>query len=207
MDYERSFLEKVVQGLQNTAAKIGRAFEQTKGPVGFVLDKLLAVGRFYKNRIWKHARNKEGNLTWLRTSMVLFFTVALFWIVPTTLHATWQGALMATTMKRETIYLNNAEEVDPEGNVHAIRGCANIPCSESDAIYFRVRPTLAHTIYALVDHGRVFYPDYTASVVAPGVNECEVVSYGIRIKALMRGWDVFPDMLDATCTPYNAPQL
>lgn len=39
--------------------------------------------------------------------------------------------------------------------------------------------------------------------IAPGINRCEVLSYGISVKALMRGWGIYPLMLDAVCEPYN----
>jgi hypothetical protein len=114
--------------------------------------------------------------------------------------AAWRVAMMASTWRQEKEYLISAEEVDAVEGIHAIRGCRQIPCAEEDAIYFRVRGTLAHTIWSVVARGTFIYPDCTASVVAPGVNLCDVTSYGIRVTALIRGWDLYPDMLYATCT-------
>lgn len=203
MDYERSTLEKWVQGIENLFKRAGTSYEGTKGVRQKMARALKSIGRIYHKIFWRHARNKDGKLTKTRVGAVLVTTLVALWMVPITLTAAWQGALMATTFKNEHIYLMSTQEIDPDGNVHSVRGCFELPCEESDAIYFRVSPSLMHTAYSLVDHGGFFYPDYTTSVVAPGVNSCQVQSYGVRIKSLMRGWDVFPHMLNATCSPYE----
>lgn len=203
MTYQKNTLERIVARIESTiAATAGILSLLNKGPLGWVLRKLGQFGRWYRSRIWnRYARNAEGQMTKKRVTATVLATLLALWITPSILHAAWQGTLMATTWEDEVLYLTNAEEVGED--IHSVRGCRKIPCSESDAIYFRVRTSLMHNVYALVDHGSVFYPDYTASVVAPGVNRCDVTSYGFRVKALMRGWDVYPDMLDATCVPYE----
>ena len=128
-------------------------------------------------------------------------TAAVLYLVTPVLYFGYEVGLYAFTQKNETIYLTNAQELDPEGDVHAVRGCEALPCSEANTVYFRVRPTLFTHLHSLLDHGDVFYPDRTASVVAPGVNECQVKSYGVRLKFLMRRWDIYPDLLDAVCQP------
>jgi len=117
------------------------------------------------------------------------------------LFFSYQATLFLTTQQYEVIYLTNAEEVNPEDDVYSVRGCETIPCSEANSVYFRVRPTAFHQVYSLFTRGYFFYPDRVAAVVAPGVNECQVYSYGIRIKTLMRRGDWYPDMLDAVCSP------
>lgn len=37
--------------------------------------------------------------------------------------------------------------------------------------------------------------------MTPSCPECVTTSYGIRIKALMRGWDIYPSLLSASCHP------
>ena len=137
-----------------------------------------------------------------RAGWTIFGTLFALWLVPSILLTGWQAGLMAVTMKHEEVFLTSAEEIDPEGEVHAIRGCRSIPCSEADATYFRVRSTWMHDGYALLKRGHMFYPEEVAGVVAPGVNRCQVTSYGIRMRALMRGWGIYPDMLNAVCTPW-----
>jgi hypothetical protein len=57
-----------------------------------------------------------------------------------------------------------------------------------------------------VNHKNIFYPDYVAAAVPPGVHRCVILSYGIRIKLLMRQYDVWPDLLEASCKPVDAPR-
>jgi hypothetical protein len=208
MDYEKNTLEKIVEKIENTHTKAGSLFLSVKkGPLGCIWSKICAIGRFYKNKIWyKFATNKNNTHTPIRVTSVLVVTAFTLWAIPILFGALFQGSLMATTWKNEEIYLTSADEVDSIKDIHSVRGCRNIPCSESDAIYFRVSKSFAHHIYSYVDHKDLFYPEYTASVVAPGVNKCTVKSYGLRIKFLMRGWDLYPYMMDAVCTPYETNQ-
>lgn len=203
MTYQKNTAEKAVAGLESMAERIAKAFAFLKGsPLGWLYRTVGKLAGWYRRRVWQRfARKADGNLGKRRVSAILFSTAFAFWMIPAMIGAVWQGTLMLTTWENETIFLTNSEEVGDD--VFAIKGCRKIPCSEADATYFRVRSTLAHTIYAFGTRGNAFYPDYTASVVAPGVNSCEVTSYGIRVKALMRGWDVYPDMLDAVCVPYQ----
>ncbi len=203
MTHEKNTLERVVAWIESVIATIvGLLSFLNKGPLGWIFRKVGQFTRWYRRRVWdRYARNGDGQLTKKRTAGTLISTMLVIWMIPTVIYACWQGLLMATTWENEELYLTSAEEVGDD--IHSVRGCRKIPCSESDAIYFRVRSSLMHNLYAIADHGSVFYPDYTASVVAPGVNSCKVVSYGFRVKALMRGWDIYPDMLDATCVPYE----
>lgn len=206
MDIRKNWLERAVQFTQNKAqATTDFYHDHAHGPLRRIVRIVRGIALWYRYSIWdRFTKNDDEKRTPKRVAATVFATLLALYLVPTALHATWQAGLMAATWRDEVVYLTAAEEVDPDGDVHSIRGCREIPCKESDSIYFRVRPTWMHDIYALITRGSVFYPDYVASVVAPGVNRCEVTSYGIRIRALMRGWDVFPDMLDAVCTPFDA---
>jgi hypothetical protein len=209
MEIKRNWLERAVQFTQTKAQGLTDFYhDRAHGPLSRLVRIIKATALWYKRRIWdRYTVNEDEKRTPKRVAATVFATLLALYLIPTALHATWQGGLMALTWRDEIVYLNAAEEVDPDGDVHSIRGCREIPCRESDSIYFRVRPTWMHDVYALITRGTVFYPDYVASVVAPGVNRCEVVSYGIRVRALMRGWDIFPDMLDAVCTPYDASKV
>lgn len=162
------------------------------------------IWRVYSRQIWnRFARNRDGRVTPKRAGWTVLGTVIFLAIMPTVLHLGWQVALFQTTWKDEVIYLTSAEEIDPENEIHSIRGCRQLPCAESDSVYFRVRSSVLHDAHAMWTKGHRFYPEEVAGVVAPGVNRCEVRSYGIRVKALMRGWGIYPDMVDAICVPYT----
>jgi hypothetical protein len=116
------------------------------------------------------------------------------------------GILILASKKSETFYLYNSEEIDPEANVHSVRGCRVIgECSEKDSIYFRVKPRLAHDIWKLTLYGNPIYvPDHVVAPIAPGVNKCLVTYYGYRmtsswISRLLRSFQVYPIMLEASC--------
>ena len=206
MSHQMNTAEKVAAKLEGVMAGLAAAFAFLKGsPLGWLYRTGSRFAGWYRRKIWQRfARKLDGSFGKRRVAAIVFGTAFAVWMIPAMIGAVWQGTLMLTTWRTETIFLTNSEEVGED--VFAIKGCRKIPCSEADATYFRVRSTLAHTIYAFGTRGNAFYPDYTASVVAPGVNSCDVTSYGIRIKALMRGWDVYPDMLDAVCVPYQTDE-
>lgn len=205
MEIKKNVIERAVHFVETKWLAVSDWYHRhAHGPLSWIVRTIAAIGRWYRDSIWmRFAENKDGKRTAKRMAGTIAATLLVLWMLPSIFLATWQASLMLFTFERETVYLTAAEEVDPSGDIHAIRGCRAIPCNESDSIYFRVRPTWMHDIYSLWTRGSVFYPDYVASVVAPGVNKCEVSSYGIRIRALMRGWDIFPEMLDASCTPYE----
>lgn len=209
MDTPKNTIERAVHYVETKWAAISDTYHRrAHGPLSWIVRTIAAIGRWYRDRVWKRfTRNADGERTPKRIAATLFTTLLVLWMIPSALLATWQVGLMATTWKsQEEIFLTSAEEIDPEGEIHSIRGCRNIPCGEKDAIYFRVRSSWMHDVYAMKTRGYFFYPEEVASVVAPGVNKCTVTSYGIRVRALMRGWGIYPDMLDATCTPYANSQ-
>lgn len=190
----------------NSKLAAGEAFwnERMSGPFAFIFGLIARMFRLYKAKIWnRFARGKDGEYTKTRISGTILGTLVGLWMIPQVLLGVWQVALFQFTWRDEVLYLTSAEEIDPENEVHAVRGCRQIPCSEADAVYFRVRSTLLHNGWSLYSRGGMFYPEEVAGIIAPGVNSCEVQSYGIRVKALMRGWGVYPDMLNAVCVPYS----
>lgn len=170
-----------------------------------VVRRVGRVWRWWSDKymwIWsKVVYNKEGKFSRMRAGIMILATALSFYLIPTGLFFTYQTTLFLTSQQYEVIYLTNSEEVDPDGDVYSVRGCEALPCSEQNSVYFRVRPTAFHHTYSFIDRGYLFYPDRVASVVAPGVNKCQVHSYGIRLKTLMRRGDWYPDMLDAVCEP------
>jgi hypothetical protein len=154
--------------------------------------------------IWsKLVYDDAGKFRRYRAGLTIVGTIGMLYIIPFMLFLAWQTTLYMTTRNQETIFLTLSQEIDPENDIHSIKGCEAIPCSEDNSVYYRVRPTTFHQFYAFGTRGSMFYPDLVASVVAPGYNKCEVHSYGIRVKTLMRKFDIYPDMLDAVCTPYE----
>jgi hypothetical protein len=42
--------------------------------------------------------------------------------------------------------------------------------------------------------------------VPPGLSECSIIRYGVRIKPLMRRFDLYQQILDARCALVQAQQ-
>lgn len=151
-----------------------------------------------------------------RATLLFLATIAaVFALTPTktgrivrffTVEPVIDGVMILVSMRTEQFYLNNSEEVDPDENIHAVRGCSvEGKCSETEAVYFRVAPRLAHDIWKLVTHGNpVFVPDHVVAPIAPGVNRCDVTYYGYRmtsswISRVVRALQIYPTMVEASC--------
>lgn len=118
--------------------------------------------------------------------LVLLFDIALYF---------------ATVNRDEVVYLTNSQEIIPEDNVHSVQGCHQLPCTDENSFYFRIRATLFNELWSLL-HGRgLFFPDYVAASVPLSISECRITSYGVRVKIFMRGMDIYPDLLRTECTP------
>lgn len=171
---------------------------------GWLGDRALRAAAWYKRRVWdRWAVNASGKVTALRAAITAIITASVIWCVPAVIATAWNAGLMLTTWKVETVFLTATEEIDPDNDVHSVRGCVSFPCTEKEAVYYRVSRNALHDVYSLTKRGYFFYPEEVASVVAPGVNKCEVTSYGIRLRAMMRGWGVYPHLLNAVCAPFR----
>lgn len=203
----------VVSGLvSNVLAPIWRF---VRPPLAFVARGYL---RFW-NR-WAYVPDKAGKertLSRTRSSVVVVATiVALSMFTNTqlgsavrfvTVEPLVDGVLMALSKRTEVFYLTQSDEIDPENNIHSVRGCRKRgECAEIDAAYFRVQPRLSHDVWKLVTYGNpVYVPDHIVAPIAPGLNECHVTYYGYRmtsswIARILRSLQFYPTMLEAKCT-------
>jgi hypothetical protein len=144
---------------------------------------------------------KSGHFSRLRAGLMVTATIAAIYVIPQLTLFLLHAGLFLATAKRETVYLTQSQEIYPDHDVHSVKGCEELPCTEQSSIYYRVRPYSFHHAWSLVKRGTLFYPDFVAATVPPGVSRCTTLSYGLRIKLLMRQWDLYPDLLDAVCEP------
>jgi hypothetical protein len=173
------------------------------------------------NRLAFKTNKKTGErkLSRRRAGLLIGFTVVVIsTVTPTalgnlvrfiTVEPIFDGILIATSLRKETFYLNSSEEIDPVENIYSVRGCKHEGmCEEKDAVYFRVRPRLSHDIWKFVMYDNPIYvPDHVVAPIAPGVNTCTVTYYGYRmtsswIARLLRSLQIYPTMLEASCS-YN----
>ncbi|MBR0664747.1 hypothetical protein GXW71_10330 [Roseomonas hellenica] len=158
-----------------------------------------SVFRWYR-LLWVRCTHNEygGFVYWRGGAMILATGVALY-LIPVVLGFVAQTALYFTTRNYEEVYLIQSEEIYPDDNVWAVRGCDRLPCDRDSSIYFRISPTPFNHLWSVVNTGWLFVPDDVGSGVPTGLTRCWVRSYGIRIKTLMRRFEIYPDALDISC--------
>lgn len=153
-------------------------------------------------RLWNrivHVPDQYGNPCFSKARAIPFVGATLAFVL--LLPMMGDTFLYFGTVKREIVYLNNSQEILPIEGVHSVQGCQRLPCTEGDAIYFRIRPTLFNEVWSLLHHRTWFYSDYVAAAVPPVVSKCEAVTYGVRVKLFVRGLNIYPDLIDVSCQP------
>lgn len=172
-------------------------------PLGPVRRVLLWAGRTlfgWYRRLWIRAtHDRYGGFVYWRGGAMIFATVIGIYLLPIVLGFAAQTALYATTRNYEEVYLIQSEEIFPEDNVWAVRGCERLPCDRDSSIYFRISPTAFNHVWSLINTGWLFIPDDVGSGVPTGLTRCWVRSYGIRLKTLMRRFEIYPDALEISC--------
>jgi hypothetical protein len=156
-------------------------------------DRVVYVEDRYKNRMF--SKTRAGVLL---TASIVF---GWFILVPALVFLFDVGLYLATVRKDEVVYLTNSQEIIPEENVHSVQGCHSLPCTDENSVYFRIRGTLFNEVWSLVHGHGIFYPDYIAAAVPLSISKCTITTYGVRIKLVMRGMDIYPDVLKTECAP------
>jgi len=208
-----SAIRTVIGGLVSTT--VSPVWRVVRGPASWLSGLYVA----FWNR-WAYAAEsgtKERQLSPVRSSVVIVITILALstftntWLGSTvrffTIEPVMDGILIGLSKRTEVFYLTQSDEIDPENNIHSVRGCRKRgECSELDAAYFRVRPRLSHDLWKLWMYGNpVYVPDHIVAPIAPGLNECHVTYYGYRmtsswIARVLRSLEFYPTMLEAKCT-------
>lgn len=113
----------------------------------------------------------------------------------------------------EEIYLYNSLKISDGVNpissiddVYEVHGCETLPCSDQTSVSFYVRATWFNELWAVLNHGSLYYPQFIAGAVAPIMQKCVITSYGFRkkLKVIVRQFDLYADLLEVkSCTPVN----
>ncbi len=209
--------------LTTTRVVLGGLQSNVFGPLWrLVRPPIIFVARLYM-RLWNryaystNQETKERTLSRTRSSIIVVATVLVLSIFTNTqlgsavrfvtIEPLADAILIGLSKRTEVFYLTQSDEIDPENNVHSVRGCRKRgECAEIDAAYFRVQPRLAHDVWKLVSYGNpVYVPDHIVAPIAPGLNECHVTYYGYRmtsswIARILRSLQFYPTMLEAKCT-------
>jgi len=147
--------------------------------------------------IWrKLTHNRYGGFVYWRGALMVLLTVfCVTLVIPATITGSW----MAITYVDENVELLSASEIIPEENVWNVRGRELE--NKEESLYYRVEYNWAHQVWSVLFMRRWFLPDDIASGVPTGLTNCRVISYGIRVKWLMRHWEWYPSALYINCSP------
>jgi hypothetical protein len=150
---------------------------------------------------WEYYTTRDGKFSRVRAGGLLAGTIAFgyFLFMPLLGFFFDAGMYVLTVHRDERIFMTSSQEIYPGANEHQAQGCHSLPCSDSNAIYFRIRATMFNEVWSIL-HGRgLFFPDIVATI--PLNSQCTITSYGVRIKLFMRGTDIYPDLLKTECRP------
>ncbi|RYD55143.1 MAG: hypothetical protein EOP83_21750 [Verrucomicrobiaceae bacterium] len=188
------FLYQVLSGL-------GWVYDRLIRPVTWPLWRFARYLFRQYRRVWdKAVYKRSGHFSRIRAGGMILATAAAFYVALPVVKFFLDAGLFAVTYGTEEVYLSKSQEIDSANNTHSVTGCESLPCTEANSIYYRVREDTFNSLWSMIHHGGLFYPDYVAAAV-PGVSKCTVTSYGFRFKFAMRQWDIYPDMLEAHCQP------
>lgn len=185
----------------------GRFYYQLAAAAGWVWQHVVrpVMRPLWRYLRWSWRRYAEFWTWWVAGSRVrggalILATAWLVWALPNLVELLADAVLYAFTARTgEHVYLTMSQEIVPEHNVHSVRGCEVLPCTDQDSIYFRVRPTLFNHVWSMVHNHSIFFPDFVAAAAPAVTTRCVITSYGVRVKLIMRGLDVYPDILAISC--------
>ena len=196
-------MESLRYFLQMVVTVISSVWSLIKAPTLFVYEKLSRLFHWYKKLWIRFTHNKYQEFVYRRGVIMATATLAAVIIIPAAVGVVLQTGYYLATYKKESIYLIQSEEIYPDDNIWAVRGCYNKNCDSDTSLYYRIRPSLFHHLWSIGHNGSIFLPDTIGSSVPTGLTRCEVVSYGIRARVLMT-FHIYPSILKITCEGYGA---
>lgn len=204
----RRRLVREIAGLSVFWSQVSRSalwlWSYVVGPaLSWLMIPVRAAFRIYV-RLWNRWTKVDdgGDMVFSRRrgAVMVAVTAAFLYVVPQILDTAFDATLYAVTANRdETVYLISSQEIYPDYNIHTVKGCDDLPCTDQNSFYFRVRPTWFNHLWSLWRHGWIFFPDYVAAATPAGATKCVITSYGVRMKLFMRSLDIYPDLLEVSC--------
>lgn len=179
-------------------------WELFKAPVSIIGGAISRILGWYKEKWIKFTHNKYDEFVYKRGMVMAASTIVALIVLPTLLCLFLRTGYYLATYKKEKIFLIQSEEIYPDENTWAVRGCYTQNCDSESSLYYRIEPTLFHQLWSLSHEGNIFLPDAIGSSVPTGLTQCEVVSYGVRLRMLMT-FNIYPSILKITCDGYRTP--
>ena len=126
-----------------------------RAPVLFIGGALSRVFAWYKKLWIKYTHNKYEEFVYKRGLAMAAATVAGIVVIPTVVCLFLQTGYYLATYKKEKIYLIQSEEIYPDDNTWAVRGCYTKNCDSDSSLYYRISPSLFHHLWNL-SHKAIF---------------------------------------------------
>jgi len=120
-------------------------------------------------------------------------------VIDTVTEPIYDGAMMATTMQKEVVYLNNKHLVSHSDNEWVASGTVDKFGGSNESLLYLVKPSLANDIWHWKNKGNPFFiPDQITSPISPGNSQAYVVtSYGWQRWRVAKWLQAYPILLDA----------
>lgn len=168
----------------------------------------LKILNFYIICIWNkfvYRKDVFGNPSFSKTraGILVLITFLFVWkcFFPLVSLTYDTGLYMMTAHVDEHVILLGSQEIDSNTGQHTVEGCYELPCSDTDAVYFRTEDNLFNNLWSIF-HGRgLFYPEYVGGAVPYSTSKCVVTAYGIRKRFPFRIINMYSDMLSVVCHP------
>lgn len=125
-------------------------------------------------------------------------TAAIAGAVVPVANIAYDTAMYAATNKTETLWMTGTDLVDEDEGVYTAGGCKELPCSEANSIYFKIRPSLFLEGKTLMESGgrNWWQPETQIAAIPEVTSRCTVEYAGIRFKPLK--W--YPYILETQCS-------
>lgn len=195
-------MDSIKHFLQLSLTVIFSIWNIIKTPCMVIGDKLIILFRWYK-KIWVHyTHNKYDEFVYKKGATMVVATLAALIIIPCIAKLFFDTGYYLATHKKESIYLIQSEEISPDDNIWAVRGCYTKDCDSESSLYYRIKPSLFNYLWSIGHNGTIFLPDAIGASVPTGLTKCEVDSYGIRLRVLMM-FNIYPSVLKIMCEDYS----
>ena len=196
-------MENLRHFIQIVVSFIISVWSVIKTPCVVIGGKLATAFSWYK-RLWvKYTHNKYDEFVYKRGVAMVMVTLVCLVLVPTAISVVLDTGYYFATHKKEHIYLIQSEEIFPEDNIWAVRGCYTQNCDSQSSLYYRIKPSVFNHLWNIGHNGNIFLPDTIGSSVPTGLTRCEVDSYGIRLRILMT-FNIYPSVLQIMCEDYGS---
>ncbi|WP_392563637.1 hypothetical protein RHO13_09980 [Orbus wheelerorum] len=190
MSEPRNFLQQLMSKVEFITSKASVIINLVK----WLWGKVYIILGWYKKWWVKFTYNKYDEFVYKRGVAMLIVTL----LIPIAIYFVLLTGYYFATYKKEVIYLNHSEELYPAENIWGVRGCYSDHCDSESSIYFRIKPSVFHHMWNMIHHGNIFLPDSIGASVPTGLTQCEVISYGMRMRMTMY-FNIYPNILHISC--------